>query len=152
MFYIKDFNTPRQKHWLPLVDRWEAEKLVIENNVIYKFDCKDYKGHRHSHKGLGLSPCKLQRLADMIKTLFKLCRERNLFCEAQEGTLLSVVKLGKPFPWERDADITFHTQNYSAVLEMASLFAEKGMTLKSGSEPWCCVNGVKAGGKFTLSV
>ncbi len=151
MFYIKNNTHPQRKDWLPLVNNWETEKVVLENNVVHKFDCKDYPVHKHSHTGLGKSPCKLKTLANMVNLVFKLCKQRNLFCEAQEGTLLSVVKLGKPFPWERDADITFHTQNYSALLEMAPLFAEQGFTLKSSSEPRCCVDGIKAGGTFTLS-
>ena len=33
-------------------------------------------------------------------------------------------------PWERDADITFHTANFTALHELIPVFSSSGFTLK----------------------
>lgn len=61
------------------------------------------------------------------------------------------VKFNKVLPWERDADITFLTGNYTAFKRLQSKFTEAGYTLTSDDASlWCCVDGRQAGGKFRV--
>lgn len=78
-------------------------------------------------------------------------QESGSLCELQEGTLLGAVKFNGVLPWERDADITFHTNNFSTILGLRDKLKEAGYILRKGKEPWCCVDGVEAGGTFTLA-
>lgn len=62
------------------------------------------------------------------------------------------MKFSKVLPWERDADLTFLTANYSAFKKLRPLFEAAGYKFTSHDESiWCCVDGRKAGGLFTMS-
>ena len=52
-------------------------------------------------------------------------------CEMQEGTLLGAVKFNGVLPWERDADVTFHTSNFTAIANLANKFRDAGYTLST---------------------
>ena len=54
-------------------------------------------------------------------------------------------------PWERDADITFLTANYTAFKKLRSKFSAAGYSLSDDDGSlWCCVDGRQAGGKFRV--
>ena len=62
------------------------------------------------------------------------------------------VKFNKVLPWERDADITFLTANYSAFKQLRSKLYAAGYSLSDDDNSlWCCVDGRQAGGKFQIS-
>ena len=65
---------------------------------------------------------------------------------------LGAVKLNKVFPWERDADITFLTANYSAFKALGPIFRAAGYSFSAYEDAlWCCVDNRQAGGKFRMS-
>lgn len=47
----------------------------------------------------------------------------------QEGTLLGAVKFNGLLPWERDADVTFHSSNFSAISDLKSKLRTSGYSL-----------------------
>lgn len=61
-----------------------------------------------------------------------------MLCELQEGTLLGALKFGSSLPWEVDADITLHANNFTAFAELLfPYFAEKGfshVSIKSSTQ------------------
>lgn len=63
------------------------------------------------------------------------------------------VKFNKVLPWERDADLTFLTANYSAFKALGPVFKDAGYSFTAhDSSIWCCADGRKAGGKFSMFV
>ena len=64
---------------------------------------------------------------------------------------LGAVKFNKVLPWERDADITFLTGNYSAFKKLRPKFQAAGYSLSDDDGSlWCCADGRQAGGKFRV--
>ena len=64
---------------------------------------------------------------------------------------LGAVKFNKVLPWERDADLTFLTANYTALKTLGPVFKAAGYSFSAhDSSVWCCADGRKAGGKFSL--
>lgn len=54
-------------------------------------------------------------------------------------------------PWERDADITFLSANYSAFKQLESKFTAAGFRVESNDKALkCCVDGRQSGGTFDL--
>jgi len=155
MFNIYHREIPDDKY-TSLAQKWEVKKWVDSDGRVRWYGCRH--GHSHTNSGscsfdtgLGVPPCDLENLADAIKFVMKECEDAGLFCELQEGTLLGAVKFNKVLPWERDADITFLTANYTAFKKLRSKFSAAGYSLSDDDGSlWCCVDGRQAGGKFRV--
>lgn len=155
MFNIYDRDITDDKY-AALARKWEVKKWVDSSGKVRWYGCR--RGHSYTgtsscgfHRGLGVPPCDLENLADAIKFVMKECEDAGLFCELQEGTLLGAVKFNKVLPWERDADITFLTGNYSAFKKLRSKFQAAGYSLSDDDGSlWCCADGRQAGGKFRI--
>ena len=96
------------------------------------------------------SPCGLNRLADAINFLMSTCEEANVICELQEGTALGAMKFNKILPWERDADVTFLSGNYSAFQALKDKFEKSEYRFTDLESLWCCADNRTAGGKFQI--
>ncbi|XP_070554223.1 uncharacterized protein [Ptychodera flava] len=156
MFHVEDTSAKysQRSKFLPLVRKWHINKIKFANEKSYAYSCQEANllcGHKD--KGYAVAPCCLQSLADAVKFFMDTCDKNNLLCELTEGTLLGAVKLNKVLPWERDADLLFHTANYSALAALRSMFRERRYDFndKGNSSVWCCVDGRKAGGKIQIS-
>jgi len=155
MFNIYSREIPDERYGA-LARKWDVKKWVESNGRVRWYGCR--RGHSHTssdscsfHSGIGVPPCDLENLADAIKFVMKECEDAGLFCELQEGTLLGAVKFNKVLPWERDADITFLTGNYTAFKQLRSKFSAAGYSLSDDDGSlWCCVDGRQAGGKFRV--
>ena len=97
-----------------------------------------------------VSPCCLRQLAQDILFVMRTCREHHILCELQEGTLLGAVKLGKVLPWERDADITFLSANFTAILQLKAYLQKHGYSISVTDPVTCCRDGLLTGGTIKL--
>ncbi|XP_068743344.1 uncharacterized protein [Montipora capricornis] len=155
MFNIYSRDIPDER-FATLAGKWHVKKWVESNGRVRWYGCKGNYAHDREdsctfNSGIGVPPCDLENLADAIKFVMKECEDAGLFCELQEGTLLGAVKFSKVLPWERDADITFLTGNYTAFKQLRSKFEAAGYTLyDDDSSLWCCADGRQAGGKFRV--
>ncbi|CAH1776799.1 unnamed protein product [Owenia fusiformis] len=150
MFHVETTPIPERDIWIPLAKRWNLYRLRLSSGQLYGFDCKKSKTRFNREAGMAQPPCRLQELTDFIKAVMSLCEKNNILCELQEGTALGAVKFNKVLPWELDADITFHSSNFSKFESLASSFRQLGYKLVVKSRPWCCVDGVIAGGIFNV--
>ena len=76
-----------------------------------------------------MSPCCITQLTNDVLFIMRTCREHHIKCELQEGTLLGAVKLGKVLPWERDADITFLSSNFTEILNLKTHLQKYGYSI-----------------------
>ncbi|CAH1776798.1 unnamed protein product [Owenia fusiformis] len=150
MFHVETTPIPERDIWIPFAKRWNVYRLRLSSGQLYEFDCKESKTGFDRGDGMAQSPCRLQELADLIKAVMSLCEKNNILCELQEGTALGAVKFNKVLPWELDADVTFHSSNFSKFEALASSFQKLGYGLSVIKKPWCCVDGVIAGGIFNV--
>ena len=98
-----------------------------------------------------LHPCDLNALAKAIKVVMATCEDDGIICELQEGTALGAVKLNKILPWERDADITLLTANFSAFQKLAAKLP-RVKYIGNVKEPLCCVDNRTTGGELKLHI
>ena len=150
MFYISESTTRynTNAHWRPLAKEWKIDRIRTPSGVLLKYTCVESNVPCNKEKGYAVPPCCLQSLADYVKLFMENCERIGALCELQEGTLLGAVKFNKVLPWERDADLTFHSANYSALEKLVPVFAKAGFTLKPAGALWCCVDNRTAGGKM----
>lgn len=147
MFHVTN-KTESKNNWQKFLSQWNIFKAVTPGSKTIIRNCD---GQMFSKTDFdALSHCSLQFNAEVIKAVMKTCEDKNIFCELQEGTALSSVKLGKTLPWERDVDITFLTANYSALNGLQPYFEEKGISFSDQKGVWCCADNRSAGGKFLM--
>ena len=62
----------------------------------------------------------------------RICRNGMRTCSiyAALSNYVGAVKFGDVLPWERDADITFLTSNFTALSNLAPIFGNAGYSLK----------------------
>lgn len=150
MFHVnKSLVTPKPVGtWTGFMQKWDLFKVYTPSGFTINRPCGNKNKNVHGSKAL--SPCSQQSNADAVKTIMGVCERENIFCELQEGTALGAVKLGKTLPWERDADLTFLTANYSALKTLKHAFVEKGLSFTDLGSTWCCADGRTAGGKLQI--
>ncbi|XP_077984355.1 uncharacterized protein LOC144438993 [Glandiceps talaboti] len=154
MFHIEDTSTKysRREVFIPFVGKFKINVLKHANGVVHRYDCSEAKVDSKKTVGFAVAPCCLQNLADIVNFFMTTCKENNFLCELQEGTLLGALKFNKVLPWERDADLAFHTANYTALGKLKDKFVKRGYSFdfQGDSTVWCCVDGRKAGGKIHI--
>ena len=133
--------------WGQLMNKWDLYKIVTPRGKTFHSKC-DLRYSNLNSKGL--SPCRLNQNADAVKFIMKTCEENNIICELKEGTALGAMKFGKTLPWERDGDIAFLSNNYTALQNLKSLFKSEGYVLKDLESVRCCVDNRKTGGAFII--
>ncbi len=129
MFSVDHQRKPNKEEWLSSARKHETLKISMETGQVHRYSCSEVPMASYSQLGMARSACNLQGLSDIIKFTLRACRSAGLFCEPVDGTLLSAVKLHKPFPWERDADLVFLTQNFSALFNLSNSSVMLGMAL-----------------------
>ncbi|XP_066955568.1 LOW QUALITY PROTEIN: uncharacterized protein [Macrobrachium rosenbergii] len=123
---------------------------VPPGNTKFMFSCEEVAVNC-GVAGFALPPCCRRELARLVRFLMDTCDAHGLLCELQEGTLMGAVKTGGVMPWEKDADITFHTNNFTALGQLKDVFERAGYSLHLVDNRWCCVDGKWAGGQGSLN-
>ncbi|XP_020605018.1 uncharacterized protein LOC110043858 [Orbicella faveolata] len=154
MFHTQ-YSPARDEELANFANEHNIKKIVEADGTIRWFGCRRGLKYRNGEKcplksGLAVPPCCLENIADAIKFVMEQCGRNNITCELQEGTLLGAVKLNKVLPWERDADITFLTADFPKLVKIKDVFTRQGYVIHDIQQPWCCVEGRKAGGKIEL--
>ncbi|XP_060574539.1 uncharacterized protein LOC132732180 [Ruditapes philippinarum] len=149
MFHVNSLQTQNYGQLAEFMKVWDLFKTVMPNGITYEQLCVNEVYQKHKSKAL--SPCSVQFNADAVKTILRTCENAGIICELQEGTALGAVKLGKTLPWERDADITFLTANYTALNKLKDHFESEGFRFNDLGSLWCCIDNRTAGGKFTMT-
>ena len=141
------YKTTDKENWDSFMKAWGLYRMHTPLGTEIVSSC--HTGTPMS-RSKALHPCASDSLAKAVKFLMTTCEETNIICELEEGTALGAVKFNKILPWERDADITFLTANYSAFQKLAATFSKVNYRLANVKEPRCCVDNRKAGGVFNL--
>lgn len=147
MFHVH-LEDEKEHNWDKFMSEWNIFRSVTPLGYPIVRKCSSFKYDLKPSKVVPL--CSLQYVADAIKTIMNLCEKAGIVCELQEGTALGAVKLGKILPWERDADLTFLTANYTAFLKLKKTFKQKYFAFSDFDKRWCCVDNITAGGQFKL--
>lgn len=151
MFYMhKQKRSNDENDWKQFSRKWQLYRMQFSTEVDVKFSC-DYSYRCFNGLGFTVTPCCLQELADMVKFIMETCEKYDIICELQEGTLLGAVKLHTVLPWERDADLTFLTANFTAFAKLNKYIRKKYYYSDDPGSLWCCVDNRTAGGKIKVS-
>lgn len=151
MFYSnRTIRSSRVLDWKEFGGKYQLRTMkFVSSKFEVDFNCpkpiKCFLG-----TGFSVTSCCLEELANLITFIMNACEKAGAICELQEGTLLGAVKLNKVLPWERDADITFLTANYSQLQKLKATFESAGYAFRDGSALWCCADNRTAGGKFRI--
>eukprot|EP00794_Sanderia_malayensis_P017017 gene17017-18731_t len=140
---------------LGFVDRWSIKRIIDRKGAVHWFGCKRNVKHKRTGQcgiggGMSVPPCCLENLADAVKFIMTTCEKHGIVCELQEGTLLGSVKMNNVLHWEKDADLTFLTADFDKFKDLKNVFSAQGYSLSVKAQPWCCVDGIKAGGVFNV--
>ena len=150
MFFTRSTRTNDIKSWEIFAETWNIYLLEIQPSITIEFPCNVYSCS--NVQGYALSPCCLRELSDLLKFILSFCKDNNIICELQEGTLLGAVKFGKILPWERDGDLTFLTANFTALQGIRYKAEHAGYSLSvDDNSVWCCADNRKAGGVMRIS-
>ncbi|XP_060078794.1 uncharacterized protein LOC132558269 [Ylistrum balloti] len=152
MFYVnRTTRSLKSLEWKDFAEKYDLKQIkLLSSDFVLDFGCSGLFSC-FSGTGFAVTPCCLEEVARLVTFIMNACAETGVICELQEGTLLGAVKLQKILPWERDADITFLTANYSQFQNLKHIFGKAGYSFHDGSSLWCCVDNRTAGGKFKIS-
>ena len=92
MFNVQPRDVPDAKY-VAVAEKHEIKRWVEANGRVRWYGCRrgyDYNSGSSCSltKGIGVPPCDLANLAEVVKFIMKECEDAGLFCELQEGTLL----------------------------------------------------------------
>lgn len=83
--------------YVAVARKHDIKRLVDANGRVHWYGCR--RGYAYTGdvtcsltKGLGVPPCDLANLAEVVKFIMKECEDAGLFCELQEGTLLGMMQ------------------------------------------------------------
>ncbi|PFX11783.1 uncharacterized protein LOC111319224 [Stylophora pistillata] len=154
MFDTYEPEVPDEKYDA-LVKKWDVKKWVESNGRVRWYGCR--RGTHNSKsscgipgKGFTVPPCDLENLADIVKFIMRECENTGIHCQLNAGTLLGAVKFKKILPWERDADVYFISDNYTAIQKLRPRFEAAGYTFKDTKGTECCTNGRRTSGIFLI--
>jgi hypothetical protein len=145
---VDKLHSVNPKDWATFAHKWHLWKLKLSSGDIIQFECRNFLCFEGT--GFVVHPCCLQELGDVVKFTMAACESAGVICEFQEGTLLGAVKMNKVLPWERDADLTFLTANYSKLQSLHGDYVSAGYRFNDGASLWCCADNRTAGGKFGI--
>ena len=129
-------NPFMRNDWLPFVSKWKVNNVKDTFQTNFAFTCKESSTiFTKFQPGITIAPCLLQNLADHVKFIMKICRDSNLICHLNAGTLLGALKFGTILPWERDADVFFPRENHTAIRSLKSQFENAGYDLREHQTP-----------------
>ena len=137
MFLVRDevMVSLNRTQWLPMAATNELNKVVTPEGKTFTFTCEESHVDGKLRKGFGTAPSKLQKLADHIKFVMKMCRENNILCVTNAGTSVGALKLNSVLPWEKDADILYYNKNLTAMKTLIPLYPKNGpYTLRKENE------------------
>ena len=133
MYLVRDdviTSSQTRQQWLPMVSSNALNKVVTVERKTFTYTCEESKVAGRLTPGFGIAPCKLQKLADIIKFVMKKCREHNILCALNAGTAVGALKVNSVLPWEKDADISYYYKNSSAMEKLKSEYQKAGYPLR----------------------
>jgi hypothetical protein len=148
MFHVNSLQSKHDGVLSAFMKKWNLFKIVTPYGETVMRTCA--LEYHDPHNTKALSPCSVKSNAHAVKTILRNCEKAGIICELQEGTALGAVKFEKTLPWERDADITFLTANYSDFQKLETDFINAAFNFSDLGSLWCCVDNRSAGGKFML--
>ena len=148
MFHVKSLQTEHDGYLTSLMKKWNLFKVVTPYKETVMRSCA--RENLDARNTKALPPCSVRSNAYAVKTILRKCENAGLICELQEGTALGAVKLSKTLPWERDADLTFLTANYTGFQKLETEFLKEGFNYSDLGSLWCCADNITAGGKFMM--
>lgn len=150
MFHVRRKDASGQNDdWTMFGRKWDMKRVILSSGQKIDIDCPiDYKCL--FWKGFAVSVCCLEELANLVNFIMASCSEIGALCEVQEGTLLGAVKFDKVLPWERDADIAFHSSNFTSLKFLASKFKNYGYVMNATESPKYAGKNI-TGGKIVIS-
>ena len=153
MFHITEsyLSNHNASTWLPMARRWKIIGIRFPDKHEITYACDELKIKCAFQSGIAVPPCCLRLLSEQIKYIMRTCEKHHIICELQEGTLMGAVKFGKVLSWERDADITVLSSNFSAFVNLSPVFASAGYFMRITGQTKCCVEGRLAGGTLIMS-
>ena len=101
MFLVRDdviTSSQNREQWLPMVTSNGLNKVVTVERKTFTYTCEESKVAGRLTPGFGIAPCKLQKLADIIKFVMKKCREHNILCVLNAGTAVGALKVNSVLP------------------------------------------------------
>ena len=83
----------KDEEFVDFSKRHLIRKMVGSDGKVRWYGCRRGVSYRKTslcswRGGIGVPPCDLANLADVVKASMRICEESNVFCELGAGTLL----------------------------------------------------------------
>ena len=145
MFYV-DIQKQTELNLVNFAELWDIRRIIESDNTILWFgfrvgtknskdvyfrilDKSQPKVGCGATTSLAISPDCLYNLLDAIIYVMGLCKEYEIVCELEEGTLLGVMKFNHILPWERDADISFLSSEFHKIEKLKNKITKRGIKM-----------------------
>ncbi|KAF6025300.1 hypothetical protein EB796_016385 [Bugula neritina] len=121
MSYVDNIDGESERgQWLDLVKHSQVEEIYLGQRAHFQYGCNEANTRCPADKppSLALSHCCMNELSLGVKTVMRACKDHNMICELNDGTLLGSLKFEGTLPWEVDADLSVDSNNFTAVRDI----------------------------------
>lgn len=136
----KELHSYQKNDWLPLVQKWQLNRIMFTNSRELTFTCEEAKMNCSLTPGLIMPICCLRELVDMMKFVQKTLTAHNISVELKGGSNLGAAKMYGVLPYERDADFYWPSFAHAKFAGLKSEFQKNGYELSEEKNDYSCVN------------
>ena len=88
----------KDEEYVGFANKHLIKKIVDPDGKVRWYGCRRGVSYTKSNRcswsgGIGVPPCDLANLADVVKATMRICEESHVFCEFGAGTLLGMLKI-----------------------------------------------------------
>ncbi|XP_028394838.1 uncharacterized protein LOC114518986 [Dendronephthya gigantea] len=119
-----------------LANKHNIKKIVSSDGTVKWYGCR--RGLNYTNKtgcswknGIGVPPCDLWNLGELVKFVMQVCEDSNMFCEYAAGDLVGAFHFGSTRAWGKNAEIYFETKDFNDFNKLRAKFESAGFVFQS---------------------
>ncbi|XP_028395003.1 uncharacterized protein LOC114519129 [Dendronephthya gigantea] len=135
MFNMDTQSVPNEA-LVGLANKHNIKKIITSDGTVKWFGCR--RGLNYTNKigcswrnGIGVPPCDLWNLGDVVKFIMQACDDVKIGCEYTAGDIVGAVHFGSTYAWSNNAVIYFQTKDFETFDKLRPKFENAGFAFQS---------------------
>ncbi|XP_028414289.1 uncharacterized protein LOC114537445 [Dendronephthya gigantea] len=119
-----------------LANKHSIKKIITSDGTVKWYGCR--RGLNYTNKigclwknGIGVPPCDLWNLGEVVKFIMQACEDEKIGCEYAAGDIVGAVHFGSTHAWSKNAVIYFEKKYFEAFEKIRPKFENAGFSFQS---------------------